>query len=133
MGTISATDVVASYFGALTAGRYAEAAELLDDNVLWRAPGRSPQAGERRGKAAVLAYYREVADLGGHDLETEVGGLLGDDTHAVLWLTRTSQLMSRPLVVRECHLFRVENGKITEFTGYHHDQYAYDRWFGDSR
>jgi ketosteroid isomerase-like protein len=49
-----------------------------------------------------------------------------------LWLTRTSQLPSRPLLTRECHLFEVSGGRITEFTEYHYDQYALDRWFSDS-
>jgi ketosteroid isomerase-like protein len=133
METKDPTDVVASFFAALLAGRYSEAVGHLDDKVEWRVPGRSPLAGERRGREAVLAYYRELGELGGHDLVTEIGGLLGDNTHVVLWLTRTSQLATRPLFSRECHLFRVDAGRITEFTEYHHDQYAVDRWFGDSR
>jgi ketosteroid isomerase-like protein len=130
---MDATDVVASFFAALMAGRYTEAVEMLDEHVQWRVPGRNPLAGERRGRDTVLAYYRELADLGGTDLHTEVGGLLGDDTHAVLWLTRTSQLPSRPLLTRECHLFAVKDGRVTEFTEYHYDEYALDRWFSDSR
>jgi ketosteroid isomerase-like protein len=130
MGTMDATDVVASFFASLMAGRYSEAVAHLDDDVVWRIAGRNPLAGERRGRQAVLAYFRDLGDL---DLHTEVGGLLGDDTHVVIWLTRTSQLTSRPLVTRECRLFQVQGGRITEFTEYHHDQYAFDRWFSDSR
>jgi ketosteroid isomerase-like protein len=129
MDTMDSTDVVASFFASLMAGRYGEAVGLLDDDVVWRVPGRNPLAGERRGRNAVLAYYRELADLGGQNLDTEVGGLLGDETNVVLWLTRTSQLASRPLVTRECHIFQVKAGRITEFTEYHYDQYALDRWF----
>jgi ketosteroid isomerase-like protein len=133
MDTMDATDVVASFFASLMAGRYSEAVGLLDDDIFWRIPGRNPLAGERRGRDSVLDYLRELADLGGHDLHTEVGGLLGDDSHVVIWLTRTSQLASRPLVTRECQLFEVKGGRITEFIEYHHDQYALDRWFSDSR
>ena len=50
----------------------------------------------------------------------------------MVWLTRTSQDDNRPLLTRECHLFRVKDGLIVEFTGYQHDQYAADRWFEGS-
>jgi ketosteroid isomerase-like protein len=132
MSTVTATDVVATYFAALLAQRYEEAAALLHDDVLWSVPGRSPVAGEYRGREAVLGYHRQLAELGGDDLNTEVGGVLADESHAVVWLTRTSQDHNRPLLTRECHLFRVKDGLIVEFTGYQHDQYAADRWFEGS-
>jgi ketosteroid isomerase-like protein len=106
-------DVVRRGYQAFNAGDIGALHELFDAQVRWHTPGRSPMAGDHRGRAAVFAQF---ARYGGETEGTFRAALqqvlAGDDGH-VVGLHHTSALRNgRRLDVDCCIAFEVRDGRI---------------------
>ena len=55
-------EVVRRGYEAFNAGDIKTLTELCHEEASWHTPGRSPMAGERRGRDAVLAHFGRYAD-----------------------------------------------------------------------
>src|SRR5918993_5758224 len=57
---VGAADVMRTYLDAMRSGNREAAYALLADDVVGHVPGRSPAAGVKRGKAAVVGYITDA-------------------------------------------------------------------------
>jgi ketosteroid isomerase-like protein len=94
---------------------------MLDDDVDWLVQGPVDVFsffGQRRGKAAVLDGYREIArrlEVTGYVLEALL--VDGDRAAALIRLTSVVRATGKVMSVRTSQFSRFRNGKIVEMRG----------------
>ena len=104
-------------------------AELFAPDVLWHVAGRSPLAGDHRGRDAVFEFFGRLAQLSGGTIELEDQFFLGESDRTValfkLKATRGEKVLDHDF----CEVVRWENGKVAEDWGFAFDQYTYDEFW----
>jgi hypothetical protein len=77
---------VRRFYGHVTAGAWAEAEAMVDDDFVIYEPESLPYGGEWRGKDAFQRLFAFVMGFW-RDPHIQRNGLVGDDTHVVALLT----------------------------------------------
>ena len=125
---MTVVQVMTDYIAAMSRGDFEAGFDYFADDIVGYVPGRSSLAGERRGRAAVEGYIREVIAhtrgkvsvellemlVGKHMSRLMVLERLGDDEHRV--------------EIRRVNVYRVERGKIVEIRIFEGDQYLMDEF-----
>lgn len=110
---------------AFTKGDVATLAALLDDDIVWHAPGNSPYAGTFTGKDETMQRMALMAQEGvvwGFD----VHDVVGNDEHVVALIDATISKGDASARVPQIQIMHVRDGKMTEFWGYNEDQASVD-------
>lgn len=108
--------LIAQYEQLATGGDLSEWVEALADDVVMRIHGPAPQAGERKGKAAVLEVMGEVAPTRqGERLVAE--SFVGDGDEIVVLGSESWTYVptGKSTTARFAHHYRFSGGKITMF------------------
>ena len=101
--------------GAMYAGGSADpVAELLADDIVWHVPGRSPIAGDHRGREAVLAYFRKRRAIADASMQMHDRGGYSDDEAVVRLVDGTATMGGEEARWRTAGVYRVAGGKIAE-------------------
>jgi ketosteroid isomerase-like protein len=101
---------VAMYAG----GDVAPVADRLADDVVWHVPGRSPIAGDHRGRDAVLAYFLHRRALAKNTMRIEVLGSMVAEDAVVELAEGHAQLAGEAAHWRTVGLYRFERALIAE-------------------
>lgn len=108
-------------------------ADLLADDVVWHVPGRSPIAGDYRGRGAVVAYFETRRRLAGGAIAiTGHGELTGPDVTVHL-ADGHATLGGAAQDWRTAGVYRVANGKIAEAWLVPLEQEQFDRVWNTTR
>jgi len=91
-------------------------AELFDENVVWHNPGVNPVAGDFTGRDNVFAMFAETLKMQQGTGHFDVRDILADDDYSVSLLHATASCpdVDKHLDVRELHVFRYRDGRISE-------------------
>ena len=89
-------------------------AELLAEDVRWHVPGTSPIAGDHRGRAAVLDYFRRRRDLAAGTMRMEPGQRLVSDDVVVELTEGRATLGGREETWGTAGVYRLAGGLIVE-------------------
>ena len=122
---------VRALYGAVASGDVRAIADLLADDVVFHVPGRSPNAGDHRGRHGVLAFLARAAHVTGGTLALELRDVAAGREHVLALARYTASRDGKQLDNRLCHVLRLEGGRIAEswfFTG---DQDAVDAFWND--
>jgi uncharacterized protein len=129
MSAVRAREVIGEYLAAMERGDREAAVALYADDVVMHVPGRSPFAGERRGREAVLAYLRAAVERAVGGIEVELVDLLAGGGDRVALLLRERLRGARgELILRRANVYTVRDGRISEIRIFEHDQYAVDAY-----
>jgi ketosteroid isomerase-like protein len=126
---MAAEDVLRAYVDAVRAGDRPAAFALFADDVVGHVPGRSPVAGEKRGKAAVVGYIEDAFARAHGDVTVELIDMLVGRENIALIVRERLVDGDRVLDMRRANVYRVQDDRITEVWIYEHDQYAVDAFF----
>ena len=127
---MGAADVMRTYLDAMRSGNREAAYALLADDVVGHVPGRSPAAGVKRGKAAVVGYITDAVARAHGDVQVELVDMLVGAEHVALVVRERLADGDRVLDMRRANVYRVRDDRITEIWIFEGDQYAVDEWFG---
>lgn len=122
--------LVRTLFGAFDANDVPTIDALLDDGIVWHAPGRGTQAGRREGKPALFAAMGQLAELTGGTLRGDIHDVLASDEHVVVLQTTRARRDERALEDPEVLVLHVSDGRITEVWEHPGDLHAMDAFFG---
>jgi uncharacterized protein len=124
---MSARDVIGRYLAAMERGDREAAVACYAEDVVMHVPGRSPWAGERRGREAVLAYLRAAVARADEGIDVElVDVLAGEGDRVALLLRERLRGAGGELLLRRANVYTVRDGRIAEIRIFEHDQYAAD-------
>jgi ketosteroid isomerase-like protein len=105
---------------------------MLAEDVTWHVPGRSPIAGDHRGRSEVLRYFAARRDLAQATFRIAVRHVLAEDDRAVIFAGGRVQRDGRTLEWDTVSVFRITDGRIAECWVLPYDQYAFDDiWSAD--
>lgn len=114
------TKVVQDAYAAFGRGDIQGILDRLDDGVVWQAiygaGSHIPHAGERRGKAGVAQFFKELAESTEFSrFEPREYIAQGDRVVALGEYAAKSKKTGKPLASKWTMVFTVRNGKVTEF------------------
>jgi ketosteroid isomerase-like protein len=123
-------DVVRRGYQAFNAGDIQTLNELIDENASWHTPGRSPIAGEHRGRAAILAQFGRYGGETEGTFKAALQQVLADDNGRVVGLHHNSGVRNgKRLAVDCCIEFEVRDGKLVRGREHFFDLYAWDAFW----
>lgn len=104
-------------------------AKLVDDDVVYTIPGRSPIACRTTSLSAHLATLKRARELSGGSLKLEPRAVAADGDYLVVWGRITARREGRTLDSDHCVMYRFQSGKIVEGRTVPVDLYAFDAFW----
>jgi ketosteroid isomerase-like protein len=106
-------EVVRRAYAAFNTGDIETLMELLDEDVSWHTPGRSPIAGDYLGRDAVFGQFGRYGGDTGGTFRAELQQLFTADDGRVIGLHHNSATRNgKQLDTACCIVFEVENGRV---------------------
>ena len=121
--------LVTRCYAAFAAGELDRLRDLMADDVVWHEPGRSPIAGDHKGRAGIAGFLRRLQTLSGGTLSVELIDVMVNAERAVAVQRVTAQVGERTLDVIDALDFEIHNGRITEVSVYQQDAYLFDEFW----
>ena len=84
-------DLVRRGFAAFGTGDTATLGELFADDIVWHAGGRSPIAGDYKGKDEVFGLFAQFAERTGGTFRVDIHDVLANDEHVVALTKGTAE------------------------------------------
>jgi len=101
----------------------------FDAAITWHVPGHSPLSGDYRGHDQIGGFFQRTMELSGGAFSIDVHNVLADDDLAVVLATVNAQRNGVAASFPEVHVWRLKNGKATEFCEYQGDELREDRFW----
>lgn len=104
--------------------------ELFDKNAAWHTPGRSPFAGSREGRDAILAHLERYGRETAGSFRAELHYVLADAEGHVVGVHRNAgERGGRRLDVMCAIVFKVENGRCVSGREHVFDLHTWDEFW----
>ncbi|MGH2465169.1 MAG: nuclear transport factor 2 family protein [Candidatus Limnocylindrales bacterium] len=101
-------------YDAFGRGDLQAASAYFDPEIVWHYPGQNLLAGDYRGVAEVMAFFRKSLQLSGGTLQTEVHDVVANDEHGVALVTASAERDGRSFEQRSCHVVHFRDGRVSE-------------------
>lgn len=123
-------DTVRRGYEAFNTGDMQTLTELFDQGATWHTPGRSPIAGDHKGREAVFAQFgRYGGETGGTFKARLLHVLKSDDGRVVGIHHNTGVRNGRHLDVGCCIVFEFKDGRVIDAREHYYDLYAWDAFW----
>ena len=116
-------------FRAFAEGDAATMLELLDEDIVWRIPGRNKLAGTHDGRDATLAVLRRTAELTAGTYRIDLRYAVADEEHVVAVYGASGRRGDRTLDIDQALVVRVADGRWVEVDAVPFDQHAFDEFW----
>lgn len=113
----SAVGNIPSVFAAFEAG------------ITWHVPGHSPLSGDYIGHDQVGGFFQRTMELSGGAFSIDVHNVLAEDDLVVALVTVKAERNGLSALFPEIHVWRMKNGKATDFREYQGDEQREDRFW----
>ncbi|HLZ44475.1 MAG TPA: nuclear transport factor 2 family protein [Gemmatimonadales bacterium] len=107
-------EVIRAYVGAFARGDLDTAKTYLADDIVYHVGGRHPLAGDYRGKADVIGFFKMRSERTGGTFRIESHDLLANDTHGVALSKATVDRGGQQFRWNVITVYHVVGGKVTE-------------------
>jgi ketosteroid isomerase-like protein len=84
--------------------------ELLAEDVVWHVPGRSPIAGDHRGRAAVVEYFERRRRLADATMQMRPGAVISEGDAVAQFVTGTAVLGGESVSWQTIGVYRLDAG-----------------------
>jgi ketosteroid isomerase-like protein len=129
---MAAIDVMRRYLQTVQRGDWPAAFGFFADDVVLHAPGRSPLAGEHRGRPAVEAYlHAALARSHAAGVEVELVDMLASEEQVALIVRERFSRPGGTVEIRRANVYRLRGDRITEIWIFEANQYEADELFAD--
>ena len=103
--------------------------EAFDTSITWHVPGHSPLSGDYKGYDEVIGFFKHTMALSGGTFAIEVHHVLAEEDVVVVLVTVKAERNGRSAAFPEVHVWRLANGKVTEFRKFQGDEQTEDRFW----
>ena len=100
--------------------------EIIPDNATWHVPGRSPLAGDHKGREAIFGYFMQLAEKTGGSFKAELVHAVGDENYAVALQRTTATVNGKDYESFDVLVDRLENGDAVETWVWSGKPYEFD-------
>jgi ketosteroid isomerase-like protein len=101
----------------------------FDAAIKWHVPGHSPLSGDFTGHDQIGGFFRRTMELSGGAFSIDMRDVLADDDLVVVLATVNARRNGVFASFPEVHVWRMKNGKATEFREYQGDEQQEDRFW----
>lgn len=123
-------ELVRRAYDAFAHGDIPTVLELLDTEITWHVPGRSPLSGDYHGHPGVLEFFGRCQELSAATLRVVPEEFfLADGERIVALCTISAERHGQAWSSPEVHVWRVIGGRATEFVEYQGDQQTEDEFW----
>lgn len=129
--TNSNADLIRRAYQAFGAGDLDTVLGILDPEIAWHVPGRSPLSGDYKGHDQVVRFFGRTMELSESTFTIELDEVLADAERVVVLCTVAAQRNGQRWTSPEVHVWRVVDGRAIEFREFQGDQEAEDRFWTD--
>jgi ketosteroid isomerase-like protein len=116
-------------YGAYSSGDVEVLNDLFADDIVWHVTGRSPLAGDYKGRDQVFGFFGKLMELSGGTSKIEVHDVLANDEHGVAIVTGSATRDGKSFNGQDVHIFHIRGGQVVEFWDSPVDQYAADEFW----
>jgi uncharacterized protein len=99
---------------------------LIAEDTVWHWPGRSPIAGDHRGRDTVFEQFGKMGELTGGNVRVEPQSYLADDAKTAALMRFAATRGDQRLDAMMCEVAEWRDGKLVEEWVYFTDQYTFD-------
>ena len=116
-------------YDAFARGDVPTVLQILADEITWHVPGRSPLSGDYKGHDEVVGFFTRSMELSGGTLRVDVDEIVADGERVIVLTTVSAERNGRHWSAPEVHVWRVVDGRATEFCEYQGDQQTEDEFW----
>jgi ketosteroid isomerase-like protein len=116
-------------YDAFARGDVPTVLQILGEEITWHVPGRSPLSGDYKGHDEVVGFFTRSMELSGGTLRVDVDEIVADGERVIALTTVSGQRNGRHWSSPEVHVWRVVDGRATEFCEYQGDQQTEDEFW----
>lgn len=110
-------------------GRIADVFAAFDADIRWHVPGHSPLSGDYVGHDQIGGFFQRAMELSQDTLSIDVHNVLSDGDLLVVLATVNARRNGVAESFPEVHVWRMRDGKATEFREYQGDEQREDRFW----
>jgi ketosteroid isomerase-like protein len=123
-------EIVRRAYEAFNTADMATLTELIAEDASWHTPGRSPIAGDHRGRDAVFAQFgRYGGETGGTFKAALQQVFVAEDGRVVGFHHNSGERNGKQLDTDCCIVFELEDGRMTDGREIFADQYSWDAFW----
>lgn len=104
---------------------------VFDPNITWHIPGHSRLSGDHKGHEQVGGFFQRTMELSGGLFSIEVHNVLADADVVVVLATVKATRNGVTASFSEVHVWRLKEGKATEFREYQGDEQREDQFWSE--
>ena len=116
-------------YDAFARGDIPTVLDTLREDISWHVPGRSPLSGDYHGHDGVINFFTKGMDLSQGTFRVHADEILADDERVVVLSTVSAERKGQSWSSSEVHVWRVLDGKATEFHEFQGDQQTEDEFW----
>jgi ketosteroid isomerase-like protein len=129
MGMKENAEVVRTGYDAFAKGDLETLRELMAADVVWKVPGKSPLAGNKKGIEATLAYFTQLFELTDGTFKVEPLDFAVGAEHVIVSQLNSGERKGKSLQLDAVLVFSFRDGKISGCSEFENDQYRLDEFF----
>jgi ketosteroid isomerase-like protein len=122
-------DLVRRLFDAFGQQNREEIVAAIAEDCVWRVPGNNVLAGEYEGRAAVLSLFGRLKRLFTGPAGFEIIDLAVSQDRVMSYQYGTVVVGGETVRLKECLVFRIDQGQVVEVDEFQYDQHTFDRVF----
>ena len=101
----------------------------FDAGITWHVPGHSPLSGDYSGHDQIGGFFQRTMELSGGAFSIDVHNVLAEGDLVVVLVTANAERNGLAASFPEVHVWRMKNGKATDFREYQGDELREDRFW----
>ena len=101
----------------------------FDVGMTWHVPGHSPLSGDYTGHDQIGGFFQRTMELSRGSFSIDVHNVMAENDLVVVLVTVNAQRNGLSASFPEIHVWRMKNGKATEFREYQGDEQREDRFW----
>ncbi len=127
--SVSNEQIIRKAYQDFAQGNIPSVFAAFDAAITWHVPGHSPLSGDYSGHDEIGGFFQRTMELSGGTFTINVHNVLADGDLVVVLATVNGQRNGVAASFQEVHVWRLKNGKATEFREYQGDEQREDRFW----
>ena len=127
--SVSNGEIIRKAYRDFAQGNIPAVFAAFDAAIAWHVPGHSPLSGDYRGHDQIGGFFQRTMALSGGAFSIDVHNVLVDGDLVVVLATVNARRNETAASFQEVHVWRLKNGKATEFREYQGDEQRVDRFW----